>query len=206
MNATESIPTSSKPIKSTGRKRKVLLTLGVIFLLVVSAGAAFYWWQNRPIKPVVLNADEQRALDKKVEAVQERTYEPGTKVITLTEREVNALFHHNTGLGDKVRFELASDAVHARIRTELDQDLPIVGGRTLKAKARFLLTDQANTPALILDDLTVWGISLPNAWLADLKGQNMLANIGLDMSNNRIAAGIQDINVDHGKITIQLAD
>jgi flagellar basal body-associated protein FliL len=203
MTATDSI---SKPSKPKGRKRKVIIILGVMFLLVVSAGATFYWWQNRPINPVILNADEQRSLDKKVESVQERTYEPGTKVITLTEREVNALFHHNTGLGDKVQFELASNAVHARIRTELDKDLPIVGGRTLKAKARFLLTDTKNTPALILDDLTVWGISLPNAWLAEIKGQNMLANIGLDMSNSQIAAGIKNISVDHGKITIQLAE
>lgn len=202
MSATE----TASPSKPKGRKRKILVILGVMLLLAVSAGAAFYWWQNRPIKPVVLGADEQRALDKKVESVQERSYEPGTKVITLTEREVNALFHHNTGLGDKVRFELASNAVHARIRTELDEDLPVIGGRTLKAKARFLLTNSDNSPALILDDLTVWGISLPNAWLADLKGQDMLANIGLDMSNNRVAAGIKDISVDHGKITIELAE
>lgn len=202
----DTISSPATPIKSSGRKRKVLIILCVMFLLVVSAGAAFYWWQNRPIKPVVLDADEQRKLDNKIEAVQERTYEPGTKVITLTEREVNALFHHNTQMGDKVRFELAANAVHARIRTELDQDLPVLGGRTLKAKARFLIEDQENKPALILDDLTVWGVSLPNAWLADLKGQNLLANIGLDMSNNRIAAGIKDITVDHGKITIQLAE
>ncbi len=197
---------NDSPSKPKGCKRKVLITLGVMFLLVVGAGAAFYWWQNRPITPVVLDSDEQRSLESKVEAVQKRTYEPGTKAITLSEREVNALFHHNTGLGDKVRFELASNAVHARIRTELDEDLPVVGGRTLKAKARFLLTNSDNTPALILDDLTVWGISLPNAWLAELKGQDILTNIGLDMSNNQIAAGIKDIRVDHGKITIQLAE
>lgn len=206
MSTNESLSTPDKPVPSTGRKRKVLITLAVVFLLVVSAGAAFYWWQNRPITPVVLDAGEQRALDQKVEAVQERRYEPGTKVITLTEREINALFHHNTELGNKVRFELASNAVHARIRTELDEDIPIVGGRTLKAKARFLLTNTENAPALILDDLTVWGVSVPNAWLGDFKGQDLLTHIGLDMSNNRIAAGIKDIRVEHGKITIELAE
>lgn len=205
MNA-ETTDTSKQSAKSSGRKRKALIIFGVTFLLLVSAGAAFYWWQNRPITPVVLDDREQRALNQKVEAVQERSYDPGTKVITLTEREVNALFHHNTGLGDKVRFELASNAIHARIKTKLDKDLPVLGGRTLKAKARFLLTDTERTPALILDDLTVWGISLPNAWLGDLKGQNMLANIGLDMTDNRVAAGIQHIRVDDGKITIRLAE
>ena len=202
----ETNTTSGKTVKSPRRKRKVLLILGLSFLLLISAGAVFYWWHNRPITPIVLDNKEQNALSQKVQAVQERSYEPGTKVITLTEREVNALFHHNTGLGDKVRFELASDAVHALIRTKLDKEIPVIGGRTLKAKARFLLTNKENTPALILDDLTVWGISLPNAWLADLKGQDMLANIGIDMTNNHVAAGIKDLSVDHGKITIQLSE
>lgn len=201
-----SAPPADKPLRPRSRKRKVLITLGILALLVVSAGAAFYWWNNRPIKPVILDSAEQRALDNKMEVVQERTYEPGEKVLVLTEREVNALFHNNTGLGDKVRFELANDAVHARIRTELDPDIPVVGGRTLKAKARFKLTDLENNPAIILDDLTVWGISLPNAWLADLKGQNLIANLGIDVTKNRIARGIEDIDVSHGKITIQLAE
>ncbi|MCP5536737.1 MAG: hypothetical protein H7A51_10985 [Akkermansiaceae bacterium] len=200
-------PSSNNPtVRPRSGKRKILIIIGVTALLVVSAGAAYYWWSNRPITPVILDTAEQRALDTKMEVVQERTYEPGEKVITLTEREVNALFHHNTGLGDKVRFELADDALHARIHTDLDPDIPVVGGHTLKAKARFKLTDPENNPAIILDDLTVWGISLPNAWLADLKGKNLISNLGIDMTNNRIAAGIRDISVDHGKITIQLAE
>ncbi len=206
MSTPDNTPTSPPVLRPRSRKRKVLITVGVLALLVVSAGAAFYWWSNRPITPVILDTAEQRALDNKMEVVQERTYEPGEKVLVLTEREVNALFHHNTGLGDKVRFELANDAIHARIRTDLDEDIPVVGGRTLKAKARFKLTDLENNPAIILDDLTVWGISLPNAWLADLKGKNLISNLGIDMTNNKVARGIEDIEVNHGKITIRLAE
>ena len=197
---------SSLPIRR-GRKRKFLLIFGIVSLLTISAGAAYYWWSNRPITPQTLDQQEQLALDSKVAAVQEeRTYEPGEKTLTLTEKEINALFHQNTGMGDKVRFELANNAVHARIRTELDEDLPGLGGRTLKAKARFKLTDDQDNPAIILDDLTLWGISLPNAWLAELKGQNLISNLGIDLSENQIAKGVKDINVDHGKITIHLAE
>jgi len=198
-------PAPLRPARG-GRTRKFLIIFGVLAVLMVSAGAAYYWWSNRPIKPVVLDQQEQLALDKKVDAVQERTYQPGGKTLILTEKEVNALFHHNTGMGDKVRFELANNAIHARIRTDLDEEIPIVGGRTLKAKARFKLTDSQNKPAIILDDLTVWGISIPNAWLADLKGENLISNLGIDLSNNRIADGVKDIEVDHGKITITLAE
>jgi hypothetical protein len=199
----------STGIRPRSRKRKVLITLAVTALLLVSAGAATYWWHNRPITPTVLDAEEQKVLDQKIEVAQKQNYQPGDKTISLSEREVNALFHHNTGLGNKVKFELAHHAIHARIHTELDPDLPVVGGQTLKAKARFLLKDSNNHPAIILDDVTVWGISLPNAWLADLKGQNLISDLGLDeshQSGSPFAAGIKDIQVNNGEITIELAE
>jgi len=199
--------TSAPSIRPARSKSKLFLIIGIFALLLVSAGAAYYFWTNRPISPVVLNAKEQAVLDQKVEAVEERKYEKGEKVLVLTEREVNALLHHNTGLGDKVRLELANNAIHARIRIEnIDEDLPLIGGRTLKAKARFELTDSNGRPAIILDDLTVYGISLPNAWLADLKGKNLLSNLGLNQSRNRFAEGIESIKVENGKITIKLAE
>ncbi len=189
-----------------GRKRNLLIIFGILALLMVSASATYYWWSNRPITPIVLNQQEQLTLDKKVATVQERTYQAGGKTLILTEKEVNALFHHNTGMGDQVRFDFANSAIHARIRTNLDAEIPVLGGRTLKAKARFKLVDTESNPAIILDDLTVWGLSLPNAWLADLKGQNLISKLGINLEQNRITEGIKDIEVDHGKITITLAD
>ncbi|MBT8037235.1 MAG: hypothetical protein KJO21_06790 [Verrucomicrobiae bacterium] len=188
------------------KKRKTLITLAVAALLIIGVATAIYWWNHRPITPTILDTTEQRALDQKIETVQERTYQPGEKVLTLTEREVNALFHHNTGLGDKVKFEFADHAIHARVHTDLDPDIPILGGRTLKAKARFKLTDAHNNPAIILDDVTVWGISLPNAWLAEIKGKDLISELGINLTDNTIAEGIEDISVNHGKITIQLAE
>jgi len=200
---------NSQPLRPHNRKKKVFITLAITALLVVTAGAGIYWWHNRPITPTVLNASEQTALDQKIAIVQKRpqsTYQPGEKTITLNEREVNALFHNNTGLGDKVKFEFSNDAIHARIRTKLDSELPIVGGHTLVAKARFLLKDKNNHAAIILDDITVWGISLPNAWLGDIKGQNLLSDIGLDTSENQISKGIKNIKIQQGQIFIELAD
>jgi hypothetical protein len=209
MSNPSSINTMKNPSQSPRKSKKALIILAVTALLLVSVGAATYWWHNRPITPTVLDAQEQKVIDQKIEVAQKRNYQPGDKTISLSEREVNALFHHNTGLGDKVKFELVHHAIHARIRTELDPDLPVVGGKTLKAKARILLKDSKNHPAIILDDVTVWGISLPNAWLADLKGQNLISDLGLDeshQSGSPFAEGIKDIQVNNGEITIELAE
>lgn len=187
------------------RSKKAFIILGVFALIAILIIGAI-WWMNRPIKPVILAAEEQQLLDTKVESMQERTYEKGDKVIQLTEREINALFHHNTGLGDKLRFELANDAVHARVSTDFDPDLPFVGGKKLKARARFIITDENNAPSIILDDLTVWGVSIPNAWLAEMKGQNLLSNLGIDPSKSQLGKGIESIKVSNGSLTIELAE
>lgn len=195
-------PQLAKPKK----KRKVLLILGIVVLLLIGVGVGCYVWMNRPINPTVLAAGEQAVLDQKVEAVQQRAYEPGGKKLVLTDREVNALLHKNTDLGDKLKIEFANNAVHARVHTDLDEDFPVIGGKTLKAKARFRLTNDASAPAIVLDDVTVWGISLPNAWLADLKGKNLISNLGLDQQGNKFSEGIKDISVKNGEIEIRLAE
>jgi hypothetical protein len=200
---------STSPSESTCKSGKCLVIIAVTALLLVSVIAATYWWNNRPISPTVLDAKEQMVLDQKIEVAENRNYQPGDKTIRLSEREVNALFHHNTGLGDKVKFEFVRHAIHAHILTKLDAELPVVGGQTLKARARFSLENSDNHPAIILDDVTVWGISLPNAWLGELKGQNLISNLGLNgshQSGSKLAEGIKDIQIHDGEITIELAE
>src|SRR5690606_10380624 len=85
--------------------------------------------------------------------------------------------HEHTSLGDKLKFELATDAVHARLQTDLDPALPLIGGRQLKARARFIVKTGEGAPELAIDDVTVWGISLPNEWLGQLKGRDLLGEI-----------------------------
>ena len=78
----------------------VLIGLVVILLAVIGV----IWWNNRPIKPVQLTAEEKAAVGAKVEAIQnveapaapaEPQYEKGTKEITLTERELNGLLTYD---------------------------------------------------------------------------------------------------------------
>ena len=96
---------------------------------------------------------------------------------------------------------MVTNAIHARIETDLDPDLPIFGGKRLKARARFLVGGAPEKPALVLDDLTVWGISLPNDWLGGLKGQDLL---GQALGGG--IRGVEEFKVESGQLTIRLAD
>jgi hypothetical protein len=189
----------------------VPVLVGVIAALGVAIG--LIWWSNRAIKPVQLSAEEKAAVEAKVEALQveapatpaEPTYEKGKKEIVLTDRELNGLLNAHTTLGDKLKFELGTDAINARLETDLDPDLPVVGGKKLKARARFTVKTAGGVPSLVLEDLTVWGVSLPNDWLAQLKGKDLLGEI-LGGGKGGKVAGIEEVRVQPGQLRIRLKE
>ncbi|NNC90825.1 MAG: hypothetical protein HKN82_20410 [Akkermansiaceae bacterium] len=202
-----------------------LLVFGIILLVVVAAAGILWWWINRPISPVTLAPPEQQVLERKLDVLSgdppefaiapgtvvaapdpgEEPYEPGDKTIILTQRELNGLLAMN-GLGDQVRITLGKDAVITRVNTTIPEDFPVMAGKKFKARARFFVKDDAGLPALILDDITVWGISLPNAWLGDLKGENLFEVISPTLHDNIISRGIDDVRIGDGRIVIDLAD
>lgn len=199
---------NNSPLPRSRRKLIPLVILAVLGIGAVVAGAAI-WWANRPIQATVLTPPEKTALENKLAAVEkaaeEPNYTPGDKEIVLTERELNGLLNENTPLGDQLKLELASNAVHARISADIPEDFPLMPSKKLKGKARFFIKDEGGSPALILDDLTIWGISLPNAWLGDLKGENLLGTL-LPSATGAGIAGVEDIRVENRSLIIRLAE
>lgn len=190
------------------RKKSSCLPVAIILIVLLLAGAAAaYFWYNRPIQPVELSKQEVEAIEEKIGSIEaapaEPEYVPGSKEIVLTERELNGLINHNTQLGDKLKLTLITDEIHARIETDMDQDVPVVGGKRLKAKARFLVQSVEGKPSLVLDDLTVWGASLPNDWLGGMKGKDLLGEI---FGSGGGLGGIEDIRIDRGQLVIRLAE
>lgn len=178
--------------------------IGVVLIALLLAFGIWVWWINRPIRPVVLSPQETAVVEAKLEDAQNPGYQKGSREIILTERELNGLLNRNTSLGGSLRFELADGAVHARAEADLDPDLPVVGGRHLKARARFFVSGPPGPPSLVLDDLTVWGISLPNEWLAGLKGRNLFEDL-LGADGGRLP-GVEKIKVEPGRLVILLAE
>ncbi len=184
-----------------------LIAILIAVVLVILGGIAWYFWSNRPIEPVELSAQENEVLEAKIEGLQEgeadRGYERGEKELIITERELNGLMNQNTGMGEQVRFELVKGAVHARIETDLDDTLPLVGGKRLKARARFFVDTKEGRPSLVLDDVTVWGASLPNDWLAGLKGKDILNEV---FGSQGAVRGIEDLRIEDERLIIRLAE
>jgi hypothetical protein len=195
--------TFATPARRRSRLVKGLTAL-VIFAIVFGG---LWWWHNRPIQPVKLSVEEKSVVEAKVEAIRkpaEPRYQKGGKDIILTERELNGLLNENTTLGKTVRFELATNAILARVETDLDPDLPVLGGRRLKARARFLVSAEPGKTTFVLDDVTVWGVSLPNDWLSGLKGQDLLGEV-LGSKGGKFP-GVEEFKVEAGKLMIRLSE
>jgi len=192
----------------TPRKSSCLIQGFVVLAILALVFGGFWWWHNRPIQPVNLSAREKAAVEAKVESLQHPdgpVYEKGSKEIILTERELNGLLNENTSLGESVSLELARNAIHARVETDLDPDFPLVGGKRLKARARFLVSEEPGKAAFVLDDVTVWGVSLPNDWLGGLKGHDFIGESLVGEGGGRIA-GVEEFKVEPGRLIIRLAE
>ncbi|MEP4078640.1 hypothetical protein [Haloferula sp.] len=204
---------SDSPAPEKKKGSCLLKGLFIVAVLALIAGGV-WWWQNRPIDPVVLSAEEKQVVEQKVEAIQqeepksegleEPKYEPGKRVIELTERELNGLLNEHTTLGDSVSFELATDAVHARVEMDLDEDIPVFGGQKLKAKARFLVHEDESGAHFVIEDVTVWGVSMPNDWLGGLKGRDLLGE-AIGGKGGKLA-GVKSLKVEPGKVKIELKE
>lgn len=200
-----------------------------LLLIIIATAAITIWWIQRPIKPVVLNPKEQAVVDTKLReledaklpaprpdtplpstpthAAEDRPYVPGAKAITLTEREVNGLLNQNTDLGKSVRIEFARNAINAYLAVPIPEDFPIMGGKMFRARGRFSVSiGNGGKPYAVLEDVTVFGISLPKAWLGGLKGENLLGDAVGSGNRGPILQGVKSLRVEPGALVLELAD
>lgn len=136
-----------------------------------------------------------------------RIYVPGSKTLNLTEREINGLLNANTDLGKSVRLEFAQDAINAYIAVRIPDDFPVGGGRMFRARGRFRVSlGNGGKPYAILEDVTIFGVSLPKAWLGGIKGENLIGDAMAGNSQSALIRGIKSLRVEPGKLVLELED
>jgi hypothetical protein len=218
-NAAAFTPTSVSARSSWQKKALVIasVVLGTAGLAV--AGSA--WWVKHNVyasamQPVMLSASEQTELDGKL-----RTLETGAsaapaqapvdpevvkRTLTISDREINA-FLAQQGLGEQVKVSLTKGGAAATVLVPMDKDVPFVGGTTLRLQVAIgAQMDNSKQFALRVTDVSVGGVPLPNAWLGNMKGANLLAesNISSDPAVKGFLAGIRDFEIQDGNLRVIL--
>ncbi|MBK8094364.1 MAG: hypothetical protein IPK32_20975 [Verrucomicrobiaceae bacterium] len=228
-NPPSATTSSSLPKRSLWRHPLVITLCVLLGLAGIATAAAGIWWKTNfdpdPFKPVALTAQEQQEFDTKLAAFSGEkppaapasvptpdvpaptpTTDLQKRTLVLTENEVNAWLAKNQfGENVQVRFEngkIAADAILV-----LPDDLPMLAGQKVRIKLALAahLDDVSRHFAILVEDVTVGGMSLPNAWIGELKGTNLVdQSAKIDPATEQFLKGIRhfEIRDSHAVVTL----
>ena len=221
------------PAKADQRPKgmSLLKTLLLVIGVAVAASVATVWLLTvylfpKSFEPVTLNQQEQTVLDTKLKRLdldlhsrpaaerdragtlkpERYTEEGASREVSFTNREVNALIAANTDLASKVAIDLSPNLISAKVLVPMDPDMPFVGGKTLKITAGLELSYKSGKPVIALKGVSLWGVPLPNAWLGNLKNVDLVHEYGDEGFWKAFAAGVDNISVGDGSLTIKLKE
>ena len=205
----------------------IVLTMAVTFWVVRTYVYA------KDFKPVELSVNEQQTLDAKLKVLgfdpgpgvgpqadpasretdeewlrSERYSEAGSRrEVSFSERELNAMVANNPDLARKLALDLGDDLVSARLLVPVDQDFPILGGKTLRLSTGVEMAFRDAKPVVVLKGVSIMGIPIPNAWLGGLKNIDLISEFG-DQNGfwGAFADGVEDIRVEEGQLRVQLKE
>lgn len=207
----------------------------VLFTILISVAGTYWalktYFFATTFTPVTLNAKEKKTLQAKLHALG---YEPdlssrinkkesdeidkmgflkpepyseenAPREIRFTERELNALLAKNTDLAQKLAIDLADNLVSAKLLIPLQEDFPVLGGKTLRFNAGIGMAYQFDKPVIVLKGVSIMGIPIPNAWLGGLKNIDLVSEFGVDPGFwKSFSEGVEEIQVTDGQIHIKL--
>lgn len=208
-----------------------LRTLGIMLITIIISVAATLFLANhylfpKKFDPVALDKQEETTLNKKLKQFGLPTFStpesetsankleptPYTEVgakreVSFTEKELNAMLAKNTDLADKAVIDLSENLASVNVLMPLDQDFPILGGKTLKLNAGAELAFANGRPIVKLKGVSVWGVPMPNAWLGNLKNVDLVQEFGGDEGFwKSFADGVENIHVAEGRLVIKLKE
>ncbi len=212
-------------------KSRIGLIIGVVLLTVLLSVGITLWVINyyifpKKFEPVVLSDREDTRLDTKLDEFSwlgstkansgkenqklnaEKYSENGAKrEIKLSERELNALLAKNTDLADKLAIDLSENLASGKLLLPLEEDFPILGGKTLKVSAGIELTFANKKPIVKLKGVSIMGVPIPNAWLGGMKNVDLIREFGQDEGFwKAFADGVDNFHVTDGSLVIKLKE
>ncbi|WP_051347265.1 hypothetical protein [Thiomicrorhabdus chilensis] len=201
----------------------VWIVLGSILLTT----GLTYWILSQTIflksfTPVELKPQEEQLLNAKLKAVgfevseydeqgnlkPEAYTEVGAKrEVLFSERELNAMLAKNTDLAKKVAVDLSDDLLSVKVLMPMEEDFPILGGKTLRFHAGAELAYRNGKPIVKLKGVSLMGVPIPNAWLGNLKNVDLVNEFGADPGFwKNFSEGVENVSVKEGELSIKLKE
>ena len=211
--------------------------LGIAFIAIIVTALILAWWVKQNIyasqfEPTRLSAQEQQVLDSKLARLEEsavkekryvkkaKPYQPSMSLepepyseddakreISLSEKELNALIAKDPETAKRVAIDLADDLVSVKLLVPVDEDFPILGGKTLRLFFGVTLSYGKNRPIVAIRGVSLGGVPLPSAWWGDIKNKNLVEEFGSEGGFwDQFSKGVEDIKIREGHLRIKLKE
>jgi hypothetical protein len=219
--------------QKNGSPGKRALKIILVIILVTILIAALWVKQTLyagTFTPVALGSDEQKVLNKKLallntadgpssvsrsnKSIPKTSLEPepyseagARRELLFTERELNSLIAEDRGIAERAAIDLSKDLVSVKLVIPVDEEFPLLGGKTLKFHLGLIIRFKDRRPVVALKGISLGGVPLPNAWLGYLKNKNLVEEFGDENGFWKIfSEGVQDIQVGDGYLRITLKE
>ena len=127
--------------------------------------------------------------------------------VSLTERELNSLLAKNTDLARKLAIDLSDNLMSAKLLVPVDQDFPVLGGKTLRVTGGLEVAYENDKPIVVLRGVSIMGVPIPNAWLGGMKNIDLVKEFSTSEGFwKAFADGVEDIHVEDGRLKINLKE
>lgn len=213
--------------------RGIRRPLGIAFVILCVVVLLIAFWVKRNVyaskfTPVALSRQEREVLTSKLARLQESGPLPGkedrprsggplepepyseegaNREIRLTERELNGLIANSPDVAERVAIDLSDDLVSVKLVVPVDDEIPVLGGKTLKVHMGLAIRYEGTKRVIALQGVSLGGIPLPNAWLGYLKNVNLLEEFGTEDGFWKIfSEGVKTIQVRQGHLRITLRE
>ncbi len=212
---------------------RILGIASVIALIIVLlvAGWVKYNIYASKLTPTELNEKEKKVLNSKLSLLmasaqkdhsaksqgtrttaEDLKPEPYSEVgakreISLTEKELNWMIADEPEVARKVAIDLSEDLVSVKLVIPMDEDILILGGKTLRLNLGLILSYENNKPVVAIKGVSIGGIPMPNAWLGYMKERNLVEEFGTETGFWKLfSEGINNLAVKEGHILISLKE
>ena len=133
--------------------------------------------------------------------------EGARREVVLTERELNGIIASNPEVARRVAVDLADELVSLKLVVPMEEDLPVLGGKTLRLNLGLQLAYRNKGPVVALKGVSLGGVPLPNAWLGNLKNVNLVEEFGTEDGFWKLFAdGVENLSVEEGHLRIRLKE
>ena len=229
----EELPDKTNPARRTWFR--ILGIMAACFIMVAILSA--WWIKSNlyasPFSPTTLTEREQQALDAKLDRLQRNIQsdrksppagsaetksegplapEPYTedarrRELRITEQELNALIAKDEATARRVAIALSMDMVSVKLVVPVDEDLPVLGGKTLRLNCGIRLRHEAGKPVVALRGVSIGGVPIPDAWLGNIKNVDLVREFGGQGGFwDLFSKGVDDIKVLDGSLFVKLRE